>query len=593
MRYVLGINDGYNATACLLKDGQVRACLSEERLRRVKNYTGFPDMAAKWLLAQEGLEAHDLDTVCLFGHRSYLGSLENTEEENMSGSPRFRLSHLARPVRAAVELLGYKSRLSRVIADSTEKAISAVGGLLSRDRRIRRVQKSIPISEDRVMTIEHHLGHAASYYGSPFVGQEALVITIDGAGDGVSSTVSVASPDGIRRIAETGGGDSLGIMYQEVTHYLGMKPHEHEYKVMGLAPYCSNYVSQKAYPVFERLLDCDGLTGLTFKSSVHSSKYYRYLRDSLEGQRFDAVAAAAQLRTEELIVRLVRQAISTTGIHRLVLAGGVFMNVKANLRVLELPEVEELFVFPSCGDESGPIGAAYEGYRRLVASEGGLWAGEPIRDLYWGQEFNDEVIEYELRRLGALEKYRVDVPEDLERHMAGVLVRGKVVARFKGRTEWGARALGNRSILAHPSDPAIVRVINDQIKNRDFWMPFAPSILEEREADYIVNPKNYNASYMTMGFESTPLARTELRAAMHPYDYTLRPQIVSQEWNESYYRLLNEFERLTGIGGILNTSFNLHGEPIVCSPGDAIHVFENSGLEYLAIGKLLLSKQRS
>jgi carbamoyltransferase len=337
-------------------------------------------------------------------------------------------------------------------------------------------------------------------------------------------------------------------------------------------------------PVFENLITLDSSNGLAFRSRYRSDLFPLYLERNLRGHRFDAVAGSLQKHTEALLTALVSNAIHVTGVRRVGLAGGVFMNVKANMLVAQMPEVEDLFIFPSCGDESTAIGSAYWAYFHTQGHR-----PAPLLNLYLGPAYDDEVSQFmEVQKRD--EKYQVKKPDCIEERVADLLAQGKVVARFKGRMEWGARALGNRSILAHPSNPDIIRVINEQVKNRDFWMPFAPSILEERAHDYIVNSKNIPAPYMILAFESTELARRELRAAMHPYDYTLRPQIVKQEWNPSYHRLLKAFEERTGIGGILNTSFNLHGEPIVCTPADAFRVFDCSGLEYLAIGEYLIRK---
>jgi carbamoyltransferase len=246
--------------------------------------------------------------------------------------------------------------------------------------------------------------------------------------------------------------------------------------------------------------------------------------------------------------------------------------------------VEEIFIFPSAGDESTAIGAAFWYYFQQTGRQ-----PQPIADLYFGPSFDDEV-ENVLLEEETTGRYRIEKPERLPERVADLLVRGKIVARCAGKMEWGARALGNRSILADPRNPDIVRIINEQIKQRDFWMPFTPSILEERAGDYLVNPKNIFAPYMILAFESTNLARKDLPAAMHPYDFTLRPQVVRQSWNLEYHQIIQEFENRTGVGGVLNTSFNIHGEPIVGTPADALDVFARSGLEYLVLGDCLLAK---
>ena len=265
------------------------------------------------------------------------------------------------------------------------------------------------------------------------------------------------------------------------------------------------------------------------------------------------------------------------------------MNVKMNMVIAQMPEVKQMHSFPSCGDESNPIGAAYYVYTQLCKKQGTTPTIHPITDTYLGPDYDDEVEEY-IKANKLTEKY--NVREATPKMVAELLAKGEIVARSVGRMEWGARSLGNRAIMANPSDLKYVWQINEQIKMRDFWMPFAPTILKEREHDYIENPKNIKAPYMIMAFNSTPLARKELRGAMHQADFTVRPQILEREWNPQYYDIIKEFEKITGIGGILNTSFNLHGKPVVCSPEDAVkETFEPSGLRHLLLGKSLISKK--
>ena len=214
----------------------------------------------------------------------------------------------------------------------------------------------------------------------------------------------------------------------------------------------------------------------------------------------------------------------------------------------------------------------------------------PLQDLYWGPQYTDEEIGRAAERFKFSASVQCSHSEPIEPRVAALLAEGKVVARFAGREEFGARALGNRSILANPSDPAVVREINEAIKARDFWMPFAPSMLAARNGQYVVNPKHVSSPYMILSFDTTD-RRDDIRAAIHPFDFTARPQEVSAAWNPSYHAVLAEFERLTGIGGVLNTSFNLHGYPIVSSPEDALDVFDRSGLRYLAIGNWLVAKR--
>jgi carbamoyltransferase len=315
---------------------------------------------------------------------------------------------------------------------------------------------------------------------------------------------------------------------------------------------------------------------------------YAYLRDLLELDRFDSICAGVQRFTEEMLVQWVGNCVEAAGIHRLALSGGVFMNVKLNKAIMELPTVENVFVFPSCSDETNVLGAAYW----VAAQEEGHSRIEPLRDLYFGKGYKDAEVR------AAIDSHAFSGPvdcrhvEDIEAAAAELIAGGAVIARFKGREEFGARALGNRSILADPSNVGVIKVINSMIKCRDFWMPFATSMTDRQAAECLVNPKGIPAPYMIMTFDSTERI-CDFRAGAHPYDLTVRPQVVYREWNESYYRLIEEFQRRSNkCGGVLNTSFNLHGHPLVSSPKDALEVFDRSGLQYLAMENYLLRKGR-
>src|SRR2546428_743069 len=315
---------------------------------------------------------------------------------------------------------------------------------------------------------------------------------------------------------------------------------------------------------------------------------YRLLLETTLGLRFDAVAAGAQRIVEDSLLAWARLMRERHGGERLALGGGVFMNVKANGLIAEEPWLRDLFVFPSCGDESNAIGAAYLGW---LARAGVGATPQPFGPAYLGPSIDPASVEALIRSRDLASRYRVTEHERIEERIAELLVADGVVARCAGRMEFGARALGNRSILANPSDHRVVGTINRMIKNRDFWMPFAPSILREREDDYVVNPKGLASPYMMLAFATNPKRRDEITAALHPQDATARAHLVDEAWNPAYHRVLREFERRTGIGAVLNTSFNLHGEPLVGSPEDAVDTFERSGLPHLALDRWVISKK--
>ena len=254
---------------------------------------------------------------------------------------------------------------------------------------------------------------------------------------------------------------------------------------------------------------------------------------------------------------------------------------------MELPQVTNLQIFPSCGDESTAIGACYWGYKKMA----GDFNPRPLSNLYLGNSYSNREIETFIKKHELGKKYRVRRLDNIQKEIVLLLSEYKIVARLAGRMEWGARALGNRSVLANPSRQKTISDINKRIKGRDFWMPFTPTILKEREKDYIVNPKQIAAPYMVLAFDSTPLAQRELIACLHPCDLTVRPQVLEKKVNPPYYKIIKEFEKLTGIGGVLNTSLNLHGQPLVSSPEDALYTFENSDLNYLVLEDHLISKE--
>jgi carbamoyltransferase len=260
------------------------------------------------------------------------------------------------------------------------------------------------------------------------------------------------------------------------------------------------------------------------------------------------------------------------------------MNVKANLAILELPEVESMFVFPSCGDESNSIGAAC-----FTAAQRGE-AIEPLGAIYYGEPITNGEAEVALKSASQRRGFRFRWIADVERKVACELAQGRIVARAKGAAEFGARALGNRSILARADSPSVVRTINQAIKNRDFWMPFAPAVLAERAARYYEKPKPLESPYMMFAFRTRPESREALAGAQHPYDFTTRPQEVRAEHNPEFHRLLEEYESISGQAAVLNTSFNLHGEPIVHRAKDAVDVFLRSGLEYMALANWWVEK---
>ena len=558
----LGINDGHNAGAALVRNGDVAAAIQEERLVNEKNYSGVPRRAIHEVFRISGVQPGDVDVVAIVSlNRVY----------------------------APLKELPWKVRLFEWISPyvASHWWSRFYVGLLGRRRRmgeLRAVLRELNMAGKELIIVEHHQAHAATaFYPRPW-GEPTLVLTADGAGDGLSSTVSVGEGYGMDRIASSTYYDSVGNgYYSEITAYLGMKRWEHEFKVMGLAPYGR---ADHCLDAIRSLIRINPRKPLEFEntSGKCGTQVQKVLRRLLTGQRFDNIAAACQLHFEELMVQWVRNAIAATDLHRVACAGGLFLNVKANKCLRELPEVEDIFFYPACDDGGTPVGAALEAYYRFCERDGRKPNRVPLGQVYYGTAYSDEEIESALAR----KDYRgpVERVDQIDEELGELVAKGKIIARFAGGTEWGPRALGNRTILADPRNLRVVKRLNAAIKQRDFWMPFAPSILEERMDDYLVDARP--ARYMIEAFDTTDRA-SELSAALHTQDLTARPQTLNA-WNPGYRRVLETFQQETGVGGVLNTSFNLHGYPIVGTPELAIWTFENSALDALALGDYLLMK---
>jgi carbamoyltransferase len=583
---VLGISETHCATAAVLRDGEIVGCASEERFSRLKNDAGYPRRAVDALLRELALTPADIDRVMLAGTRIPSYDWMNRVTRDEAYRHRYYGVGLETPRRG----LGGRARKLGAKLGLLDPA-PGKSPLTDGERR-GHVTSHLRLTDDRVRFVDHHLCHAAAaYYGSPFAGRPALVLTNDNSGDGLCGTVSSAQGVTLTRHEATPSGPgSLGSFYTLVTLLLGMKPGEHEYKVMGLAPYAPAHETERAVAALGRVFAMAEGTPSRFEWR-RRGPLYRALLEATLGLRFDGIAGGAQQILEEALVRWTRQARRRYGGDRLALGGGVFMNVKANMLIADESWLGDLFVFPSCGDESNSVGAAYLGYLELCAAAGAAAAAKPFGPAYLGPDVRETEIEAVIKARDLPSRYKVSQHAAIEEKIAELLVSDGVVARCAGRMEFGARALGNRSILANPSDHKVVDVINRMIKSRDFWMPFAPTVLRERESDYLVNPKSLSSPYMMLAFPTNAKRRDELVAALHPQDGTARAHILDEAWNPGYYRVIREFERRTGIGAVLNTSFNLHGEPLVCSAEDAVDTFERSGLPHLALGPWLISKK--
>lgn len=581
---ILGVQDGVNASACLLENGVLRFALQEERFSGIKEHIGFPYKSIAQLLKCSGQSIAQIDKVALA--TDYVIRNPSVEGHTFGMSMHQTIKDVT-PARVW-------TWWDETVVPTLKLNIPGLAAKILSHRNAIRFEPFKKIGYfGPIEVVDHHVAHgAAAYYTNPWPNEPALILTADASGDGLCATASIGVGGTMSRFVETRDVNSLGILYTAVTKTMGMKAHSHEYKIMGLAPYAKEESGEKSYAVFDSYL---GLSddGLQFQRKTKDAIVYLYRRGRLSRDlaehRFDSIAYGIQKLQEELMVQWVRACIKKTGIHKIVAGGGSFMNVKSNARILGLPEVDDIYIVPSSGDESTSIGAAY-----YINAMHALEAGEEVRPqplgpLYLGPEPTDGEIETEL---AILESASVDVVHTphVDDLAADLILKGEIVARRRGPHEFGARALGNCSILCDASDLRNVGRINRAIKNRDFWLPFAPVILKRRQYDYFINPKGHDAPYMTMTFATEPAARKDLIAAIHQADFTARPQVLTPGWNPGYSSILESFEEETGCGGLLNTSFNRTGKPNVLGAKEALWTFFNTGLEHLVLGNYLLTK---
>ena len=585
---ILGVNDGHNSSACLIIDGKLKCAIAEERLSREKNHFGYPKKSIDFILKYCNISTKDIDRVAMSSkhfipayyyvkRNSKLSIQDYWKEQTDYWYPKLIENKDPKYLEVMSHLVDkdnfhYDEKLIKNESDAS--------GMWN--ARVSHICNELDIDPSQVVHHDHHKCHG--FYG--FISnnkfdEPALIYTMDGFGDGANGTVSIYEPGNKLIEISRSSNCNLGRMYRYATLLLGMRPAEHEYKLMGLAAYNSYKYGKNAYKVYAETLQVDGLK---FKYDKKIKDHFFYFKEKLEGQRFDAIAYGIQKRCEEILTEWILNGINKTGIKSIIMSGGVAQNIKANKLISELEALANLYIPPGPGDESISIGAAYlEYFKNKEKYESKNY----IKNAYLGQSYSNLDIKKSIQNLPKNLKLQKLVND----RVAELIASGDVVARFgTDNMEFGARALGNRSILADPRNSDVIHHINKLVKMRDFWMPFAPSIISEREKDYIVNPKKIKSRYMAIGFDSTDLAKEHISAGLHPFDKTARPQIVYKQDNPSYHSLIKSFENLTGVGALMNTSFNIHGEPIVGTPEDAIDTFLRSGIHHLILGEWLISK---
>lgn len=556
---VLGIHDGHDAGVALLRDGKLLLCSSEERRRNVKNWAGVPTESLRAVFERTGVAPRDVDLVAVSG---LIRNMTPSRDYKPTTTVLFSLAWLGRTQTA--------TRMGRWLLAKVRKRRELLAALAD-----------LGMGDKPVMPFDHHLCHAATAYFHRPWSESATILTMDGAGDGLCATVGMGEGDGMRVLAQTPKFHSVAAwMYSAVTAHLGLRPYEHEYKVMGMAPYGQ---AERCADVFRRAFTVEGLHFRNHTGRLGGAMQ-GYFQKKLRQQRFDNVAAGCQLVFEELVVQWAKNAVAATGVPRVCAAGGAFLNVKANKLIRELPEVEKLYVYPASDDGGTPLGAALLGHQHLCQQRGRSVSLDLPRDMYLGLDFTDQQCLDAAAKSGLPHRRLPDPAKETGELVAA----GKIVGRFHGREELGPRALGNRSILADARDLRVIRKLNFAIKQRDFWMPFAASVLAEDAKRYIKNLSPW-PFWMIEAFDTTPAGAENLVAGTHPFDLTIRPQLVN-ELNPSYRDVLRAFKAKTGVGGLLNTSFNLHGYPIVGTPELAIDTLKKSDLDAVVLGPVLVEK---
>jgi len=596
VKHVLGISAYYHdSAAALLRDGEIVAAAQEERFTRRKHDARFPHHAAAYCLAEAGIAAAEVDHVAFYD-KPFL-KFERLLETYLAFAPRgFRSFRIAIPL-----WLREKLFLKDLLV-----------------RELKKIDKQAPW-HDRLLFGEHHLSHAASaFYPSPF--DEAAVLTLDGVGEWATSSLAIGRGNQLEVQREIHFPHSIGLLYSAFTYYTGFKVNSGEYKVMGLAPYGE---PRYADLILEHLVDLkedgsfrldqryfDYCTGLTMTNGRFDELFGGPRRGSEEllTQKHMDLAASVQKVTEEVMLRLTRSLARETGQKNLCLAGGVALNCVANGKILRDGAFENIWIQPAAGDAGGALGAALSTWHGMLGGERPRTEGhDRMRGAYLGPAFAEDDIADRLARAGA--QFDRLSESDMIARAARDLADGKALGWFQGRMEFGPRALGGRSILGDARSPTMQKMLNLKVKYRESFRPFAPAVLREDVSDWfeidsdspymllvadVVKSRRRamtEAEQALFGIQKLNIARSEIPAVTH-VDYSARVQTVHRDTNPRYYALIEGFKALTGCPVVVNTSFNVRGEPIVGSPEDAFRCFMGTDIDVLAIGNCYLEKPR-
>jgi len=563
LKPAVGLYGQHDPSAVLFRDGEIVFGIEEERLSRNKHAVGeFPERSIEACLDHEDIELADVDEI------------------RLPYRPELRSRILGHYLRDALSVGGIAGKANAIESVVRSQVVSQFFSTRAVERRLASIGEPVP----GIRTMEHHACHAASaFHPSGF--DEALVLTIDAKGEYDSTVVWDGTPDGLSRIRTYEHPNSLGLFYAVITEYLGYRMFNGEGKIMGLAPYGERdpEIESALREVVETGVEYD-VTPLTRRwGTGHGVSRLEELFDRPRNDRggeFDQwerdLAHTAQALLEETVLSIAETYCRRFDRSNVALAGGVALNCKMNQRIRESSAVDGVFVQPAAHDAGLAIGAGYLDQRPADVPE--------MTTAYLGPSYDAD----EIADLFAVNKIAYETPESVERHVAERLTEGALVGWFQGRMEMGPRALGNRSILADPRTVESRDRVNEFVKHREGWRPFAPSMLEEAAPAYLVDGEP--APFMVQTFDVREAKKHEIEAVLHPADDTTRPQTVRAEQNPRYHRLISEFEAITGVPALLNTSFNDNAEPIVTRPSEAIKDFFGMGLDVLALGDVVVEK---
>lgn len=570
---VLGIIDSKPSSAAILEDGQILSAIAEERLCRMKMASGMPRQAIRQVMIDAGIPVNDIDVVAVAQKISVFEPepipWDGWFNEKRAGKPRpfEKISGRLAPIAAYVP---FAPRAHHQLKDLlSRKRLSQIPEYLEKEFGI-----TAPVKY-----YDHHYCHATSaYYTSNY--DNALVVTLDGGGDGLSGSVYQGENGRLARLSAVDSFNSLGNFYSYITHLCGFKAESHEGKITGLAA-----LGSPAYiDILRDFVSYEEPGRIQYSVPMYHRSALKQIASRLP-ENFDKadLAASVQLLLEEIGIQFIQYWLQKTGIRSIAVAGGVFSNVKFNQRVHELPEVDNFFVHPAMDDSGLAVGGAFA----ALAEEPGADPArllQRLKNVYFGTSYSDDEIRKAIDEFGFQATRETNITDVIAR----LLAQGRVVARFTGRMEYGPRALGHRSILYQTTDPSINDWLNANLKRTEF-MPFAPATLQEYADDCFegLDGARDSARYMTITFDCTERMRAQSPGVVH-VDGTARPQILDPDTAPDFYKIAVAYHKLTGIPSLINTSFNMHGEPIVCTPEDALRSFNEGNLDYLAIGNWLV-----